>query len=159
MVLFLFLTLYMKIINMRWICGEFFSLTLNKDIVIDDNRISRTTTWSSEQIYEAIRSYNRNSSRAGQEINKDYGLSDRPIIIITVYLDIADGSHFQFKVLDKVTDGFGKVTRIRKGIDTKNFRFKVFQRIPKESILNKFSSLEDNEIYYSNIFILWQKFL
>jgi len=95
---------------------------LDKDIVIDDSQISRSTTWSSEQIYEAIISYSKVPSgggnlkyreindvinlKPGQELQKDYDLGDNPIIITTVYLDIVDGSNFQFKVLDKILNGF-----------------------------------------------------
>ncbi|WMJ80981.1 hypothetical protein RBU49_01640 [Clostridium sp. MB40-C1] len=104
--------------------SEFFNVTLDKDVVIDDSKISRMTTWSSEQIMEQILNYTNSSQTgggtglkymeindvvniaAGAAINKDYDLGENSFIITTVYLDIADGSNFQFKIFDKSTNGF-----------------------------------------------------
>jgi len=101
--------------------SEFFSITTGP-VVIDDSQISRSTGWSSEQIYEAIINYSNASGgggglqykeindvivlTAGQTIQKDYDLGDKSIIVTTVYLDVADGSNFEFKIIDKVTNGF-----------------------------------------------------
>jgi len=38
----------------------------------------------------------------------------------------------------------GNITRIRSGLNVKDFNITVFTRIPKEHILNKFSSLGGN---------------
>ena len=43
--------------------SEFFNVTLAKDVVIDDSKISRITTWSSEQIMEQILNYTNSSQR------------------------------------------------------------------------------------------------
>ncbi|KEH99971.1 hypothetical protein [Clostridium botulinum] len=104
--------------------SEFFYVTLDKDVVIDDNKISRSTTWSSEQIMEQILNYTNSSQiggdsglkymeindvvsiAAGGTINKDYDLGENSFIITTLYLDIEDGSTFQFKIFDKSTNGF-----------------------------------------------------
>ena len=104
--------------------SEFFYVTLDKDVVIDDNKISRSTTWSSEQIMEQIINYTNSSQMgggsglkymeindvvaidAGGTINKDYDLGENSFIITTLYLDIENGSTFQFKIFDKSTNGF-----------------------------------------------------
>lgn len=104
--------------------SEFFNVTLNKEVVIDDSKISRTTTWSSEQIMEQILNYTNSSQRgdgsglkymeindvvnidAGGTIDKDYDLGENSFIITTLYLDVADGSNFEFKIFDKSINGF-----------------------------------------------------
>ena len=104
--------------------SEFFNVTLSKDVVIDDSKISRITTWSSEQIMEQILNYTNSSQRgdgsglkymeindvvnieAGGIIDKDYDLGENSFIITTLYLDIADGSYFKFKIFDKSINGF-----------------------------------------------------
>lgn len=44
----------------------------------------------------------------GEQLQKDYDLGENTIIITTLYLDVDDGSNFQFQILDKVSqaDGF-----------------------------------------------------
>jgi hypothetical protein len=102
--------------------SEFFNVTTYSEILLDDGQISRATTWSSEQIYEAIVNYASGSGGggalqykelndvitlgAGQTIQKDYDLGDKSIIITTAYLDIVDGSIFEFKIVDKIVGGF-----------------------------------------------------
>ncbi|MBV4432783.1 hypothetical protein KM803_15895 [Clostridium tyrobutyricum] len=102
--------------------SEFFSVTLDSNIIMDDGRVSRSTTWSSEQILEEILSHVQNSSgglnlkyreindliqlNPNQELKKNYDLGDTSIMITTLYLDIQDGSNFRFQILDKVDDGF-----------------------------------------------------
>lgn len=102
--------------------SEFFNVTLLSQIVLDDSQISRTTTWSSEQIYEAIINYTKSSSggtnlkykelndvinlQPGQQLKRDYDIGNNSIIITTLYLDILDGSNFQFKIFDKAEGGF-----------------------------------------------------
>lgn len=100
--------------------SKFFSITTGP-ILMDDSQITKNTTWSSEQIYEAIINYSGGGSgggfkymelndvislQAGETIKKDYDLGDSSMVITTIYLDIADGSNFQFKITDKVNDGF-----------------------------------------------------
>ncbi|MBM7869287.1 hypothetical protein JOC70_000756 [Clostridium pascui] len=102
--------------------SEFFSVNTSATIILDDSTTSRSTTWSSEQIYEAIINYSGASGsgggfkymelndvislKAGETIQRDYDLGDESMIVTTVYLDIEDGSNFQFKITDKVVDGF-----------------------------------------------------
>lgn len=43
---------------------------------------------------------------AGESIQKDYDLGGNTIVITTLYLDIADGSSFQFQIFDKMSNGF-----------------------------------------------------
>jgi hypothetical protein len=101
--------------------SEFFSVNTSATIVLDDSTTSNSTTWSSERIYEAIINYTGGGSGGGfkymelndvitlnaeESIQRDYDLGDKSMIITTVYLDIADGSNFQFKIKDKVTNGF-----------------------------------------------------
>lgn len=104
--------------------SEFFNVNLNKDVVIDDSKISKITTWSSEQIMDNISNYISGSQigggsalryveindaisiDAGSIINKDYDLGENSFIITTLYLDITDGSSFQFKIFDKSINGF-----------------------------------------------------
>lgn len=42
----------------------------------------------------------------GESIQKDYDLGENTIVITTLYLDIADGSSFQFQIFDKISNGF-----------------------------------------------------
>lgn len=42
----------------------------------------------------------------GESIQKDYDLGDNTIVITTLYLDVADGSSFQFQIFDKISNGF-----------------------------------------------------
>lgn len=102
--------------------SEFFSVTLNSGIIMDDSKVSRSTTWSSEQILEEILNHTQTSSggvnlqyreindliqlNPDQELQKNYDLGDTSIIITTLYLDIQNGSNFRFQILDKVNDGF-----------------------------------------------------
>lgn len=104
--------------------SEFFNVNLNEDVVIDDSKISKITTWSSEQIMDNISNYISGSQigggsalryveindaisiDAGSIINKDYDLGENSFIITTLYLDITDGSSFQFKIFDKSVNGF-----------------------------------------------------
>ncbi|EKQ52741.1 MULTISPECIES: hypothetical protein [unclassified Clostridium] len=103
--------------------SEFFSVNTSATIVLDDSQTSRSTTWSSEQIYEAIINYSGGkngtegsfkfmeindviSLNAGETIQRDYDLGENSIIITTVYLDIEDGSNFQLKIKDQIQNGF-----------------------------------------------------
>ncbi len=103
--------------------SEFFSVTLGDGIVMDDKQVSRSSTWSSEQILEEILNHTQGSSSGGEslkyreindvinlnhgdEITKDYDLGDNTIIVTTLYLDILDGSNFRFQILDKSNNGF-----------------------------------------------------
>ncbi|HDK7168206.1 hypothetical protein CF065_03650 [Clostridium sporogenes] len=104
--------------------SEFFNVNLNEDVVIDDSKISKITTWSSKQIMDNISNYISGSQigggsalryveindaisiDAGSIINKDYDLGENSFIITTLYLDITDGSSFQFKIFDKSINGF-----------------------------------------------------
>ncbi len=102
--------------------SEFFYVTQDKDVVIDDSVTSRNSTWSSEQIFEEIINHIQGNSggtnlkyreindtinlKAGEEITKNYDLGDNTMILTTLYLDIPDGSTFRFRVFDKVKNGF-----------------------------------------------------
>lgn len=103
--------------------SEFFSVNTNANVVIDDLSISRNTTWSSEQIYEAIINYSGKNTGGGgglvykeindvvslspgEHIQKDYDLGSKSILITTVYLDVENGSTFEFEITDQISDGF-----------------------------------------------------
>lgn len=42
----------------------------------------------------------------GQSLQKDYDLGENTIVITTLYLEIADGSSFEFQIFDKISNGF-----------------------------------------------------
>jgi hypothetical protein len=101
--------------------SEFFNVNTSATIVLDDSQTSRSTTWSSERIYEAILGYTSGMGgggfkymelndvitlQAGETLKRDYDLGSTSMVITTVYLDIADGSNFQFKIKDQIKNGF-----------------------------------------------------
>ncbi|NFR85411.1 MULTISPECIES: hypothetical protein [unclassified Clostridium] len=103
--------------------SEFFSVNTSATIVLDDSTTSRNTTWSSEQIYEAIINYSGAgngsgggfkymelndviSLKSGESIQRDYDLGDKSMIITTVYLDVENGSTFEFSITDQIQNGF-----------------------------------------------------